>query len=170
MSKINGDSNFALDRTDWCMRIVCLIIFYEAGVSAIQIDGPLEPADGSNVTLTCIVKGSFRFMFLNSDNVRTAIGECTAFDDCYLYSSALRDQYEITKTDEGATLTIINIDGYRFGVYSCSALFNATLSDSIRLQQKPQSMDFTNTCTDSRRHSLLLSVILLFLYCDYTCL
>ncbi|XP_052252173.1 uncharacterized protein LOC127858875 isoform X2 [Dreissena polymorpha] len=124
-------------------------------VSAIQIDGPLEPPDGSNVTLTCIAKGSLRFTFLNSDNVQTAIGECTVFDDCYLYSSALTGQYEITKTDEGATLTIFNIDRYRFGIYSCSALFNSSLSDSIHIQQKPESMDFTNTCTAFRmRHAL----------------
>ncbi|XP_052252175.1 uncharacterized protein LOC127858875 isoform X3 [Dreissena polymorpha] len=64
-------------------------------------------------------------------------------------------QYEITKTDEGATLTIFNIDRYRFGIYSCSALFNSSLSDSIHIQQKPESMDFTNTCTAFRmRHAL----------------
>ncbi|KAH3875937.1 hypothetical protein DPMN_039216 [Dreissena polymorpha] len=155
---------------DRFMWIVCVIIFYEAGVSAIQIDGPLEPPDGSNVSLTCIAKGSFRFTLLNSENVRTAIGECTAFGDCYLYSSALTGQYEITKNDEEATLTIFNIDRYRFGMYSCSALFNATLSDSIYIQQKPESMDFTNTCTTCRRHSLLLPLTVLILCCNYTCI
>ncbi|KAH3712581.1 hypothetical protein DPMN_072331 [Dreissena polymorpha] len=102
-------------------------------VCSIKIQGPLEAPVGNNVTLTCIAKGGLQFTYTNLKNVQTAIGECTAFYICYVYEGKLKYKYNITLTDDGALLFILNIDTFRFGNYTCSALFDASMSDSLFL-------------------------------------